>query len=72
MNNNFNDYTENLINKDKKEDNKENILFRNKSDRSYHLIDFKPYSFKDYKELTRTPIIMGHLGATLTGWCFSL
>ena len=65
MNNNFNDYTENLINKDKKEDNKENILFRNKSDRSYHLIDFKPYSFKDYKELIRTPIIMGHLGANI-------
>ena len=65
MNNNFDDYTENLINKDKKEDNKENILFRNKSDRSYHLIDFKPYSFKDYKELIRTPIIMGHLGANI-------
>ena len=64
INNNLNDNYE-KINKDNKEDNKENILFRNKSDRSYHLIDYKPYSLKDYKELTRTPIIMGRLGANI-------
>ena len=64
-NNIIDDNTGNLINSNKKEDNKENNLFRNNSDRSYHLIDYKPYSFKDYKELTRTPIIMGPLEANI-------
>ena len=33
--------------------------------KDYQYIEFQPYSLKDYKELTRNPVVMGPLGANI-------
>ena len=36
------------------------------NERSYsRFVEYKPYTLKDYKELTRTGIVMGPLGANI-------
>ena len=37
----------------------------NKTNNSYHYIEYKPYTIKEYRELKRNPIIMGPLGANI-------
>ena len=37
----------------------------NKTNDSYHYIEYKPYTIKEYRELKRNPIIMGPLGANI-------
>lgn len=32
---------------------------------NYKFIEYQPYTLKDYKELTRNPVVMGHLGANI-------
>ena len=33
--------------------------------KDYQFMEFHPYTLKDYKELTRNPVVMGPLGANI-------
>ena len=64
-NSNSNKYNNNI--KPKKNNNAQNQILNkyiNKSN-DYQYIEFHPYTLKDYKELTRNPVVMGPLGANI-------
>ncbi len=42
-----------------------NIKRRIKKESDYQYMEFHPYTLKDYKELTRNPVVMGPLGANI-------
>ena len=60
-NNNFNKIQR--INNINNENSKNNNISRN--NKSYNYVEYKPYTLKDYKELTRSKVIMGPLGANI-------
>ena len=62
--NNNNNFNKNQINNNiNSENSKNNNLSRN--NKSYNYVEYKPYTLKDYKELTRSKVIMGPLGANI-------
>ena len=79
INNNFpnnpliNNYPNNNIYNNNKiqinNENKINELSKNnnslKDNKNYNYVEYKPYTLKDYKELTRSKIVMGPLGANI-------
>ena len=71
MNNNFNQQIPNnninQINMANHNNNNESTKVNNsaRNNKNYHFIEYKPYTLKDYKELTRSKIIMGPLGANI-------
>ena len=64
LNNNMNNnYNQIQINNNINNENSKNNLSRN--NKSYNYVEYKPYTLKDYKELTRSKVIMGPLGANI-------
>ena len=63
MNNPFNNLNMNLKNNNNAKT--PNINKRIKKTNDYQYMEFHPYTLKDYKELTRNPVVMGPLGANI-------
>ena len=68
MNNNFNNNNYNNYNNNNNfnyiNENSKNIN-SNRNNKSIQYVEYKPYTLKDYKELTRSKVVMGPLGANI-------
>ena len=73
MNDNINKQptSKNNNNVNKLKNKKDNKQIENKkqsiesNNNSYHYVEYKPHTLKEYRELQRTPIVMGPLGANI-------
>ena len=63
INNQYNNINKNLRNKNNART--PNMNRRVKKTNEYQYMEFHPYTLKDYKELTRNPVVMGPLGANI-------
>lgn len=75
---NFNNYNPMMMNNNPNINNElynynidKNINYNNRDNNNLYensknkYVEYKPYSLKDYKELTRTPVVLGSLGANI-------
>ena len=65
MNNPYNNINMNNHLKHKNNAKTPNMNKRIKKTNDYQYMEFHPYTLKDYKELTRNPVVMGPLGANI-------
>ena len=64
MNNNYNNNFNNNNNLNNNNENSKNTN-SNINNKNIQYVEYKPYTLKDYKELTRSKVVMGPLGANI-------